>query len=207
MHAVTDDRVLALPDVLERAAALAAGPGVAIQLRGRLPAARMLDLADRLREITSRTGTRLIIHDRLDLAMLCAADGVHLPGEGLPTPVVRQAIGGDGLIGRSAHAPAEARSAAAGGADYVFLGNIWETASHPGRRGLGPGTLAEAAPARVVAIGGVTAERAAEAARAGAVGVAAIRALWDAGDPAAAVHTMRVPFECDDLSDSDYGER
>jgi len=195
VHAVTDDRVLRLPDFLERAGALAVGPAVAIQLRGRLDARYMLDLADRLREITSRTGTRLIIHDRVDLAVLCAADGVHLPGSGLPTPAVRQALGPNALIGRSVHAPAEARPAAEEGNDYVFLGNIWGTASHPGRRGLGPAAIGRAGPSLVVAIGGVTAERAAAAARAGAVGVAAIRALWDGEDPAAAVHTMRVPFE------------
>lgn len=195
VHAVTDDRVLARPDFLERAAALALGPAVALHLRGRLPAHRMLALADRLRGLAAASGTLLLVHDRLDIAMLCGADGVHLPSAGLPTAPTRQALGGGALIGRSVHAAAEARSAMDDGNDYVFLGNIWETASHPGRPGLGPAALAEARPARVIAIGGVTPATAALAAQAGAAGVAAIRALWDAEDPAAAARAMRVTFD------------
>ncbi|MDH5196918.1 MAG: thiamine phosphate synthase, partial [Gemmatimonadota bacterium] len=80
VHAVTDDRVLALPDFLERAAALAGVPGCAIHVRGRLPANRLLGLGDAVRTLTAAAGTALIIHDRLDLAMLCHADGAHLPG-------------------------------------------------------------------------------------------------------------------------------
>jgi thiamine-phosphate pyrophosphorylase len=78
--------------------------------------------------------------------------------------------------------------------DYVFLGNIWATASHPGRPFLGPGAIGRALPSRVIAIGGVTPETAPLAAAAGAVGAAAIRALWDADDPAAAAHALRVCF-------------
>ena len=195
VHAVTDDRVLALPDFLERAAAVALGPDCAIHLRGRLPAQRLLDLADRLRALTAATGARLLIHDRVDIAILSGADGVHLPATGLPTGRARDALGPGALIGRSVHAPAEARAAAAEGNDYVFLGNIWETASHPGRPGIGPAGITAARPARVIAIGGVTAATAAQAAGAGAAGVAAIRSLWDAPDPAAAAGALRVLFQ------------
>jgi thiamine-phosphate diphosphorylase len=193
VHAVTDDRVVALPDFLERARALAIGPDVAVQLRARMPGDRILALADTLRAITASTGTRLIIHDRADTARLSGADGVHLPRSGLPTERARGLLPEGALVGRSTHTADEARAAVAG-ADYVFLGNIWETASHPGRRGLGVGALVEAGTSRVIAIGGVTAERAALAAAAGAAGVAAIRALWDAADPAAAVRALRVSF-------------
>jgi thiamine-phosphate pyrophosphorylase len=194
VHAVTDDRVLALPDFLERAAAVALGPDCAIHLRGRLAAERLLDLADRLRTLTAATGARLLIHDRLDIAVLCGADGVHLPATGLPTARARDALGTGALIGRSVHSPTEARAAAAAGNDYVFLGNIWETASHPGRPGIGPAAITAARPARVIAIGGVTPATAARAVEAGATGIAAIRALWDAPDPAAAAGALRVLF-------------
>jgi thiamine-phosphate diphosphorylase len=194
VHAVTDDRVLALPDFLERAAALALGPDWAVHLRGRLPADHLLRLADQLRRLTAGSGTFLLVHDRLDIAILSGADGVHLPATGFPTTRARSALGPAALLGRSVHSPDEARAATADGSDYVFLGNIWETASHPGRPGIGPAALTAALPARVIAIGGVTLTTAALAARAGAAGVAAIRALWDAPDPAAAARTLRVLF-------------
>jgi thiamine-phosphate diphosphorylase len=186
--------VLALPDFLERAAALAQGPECAIHVRGRLAADRLLLLADTLRRVTAETGTRLLIHDRLDIAVLCGADGVHLPAAGIPTPRARDALGRAVLIGRSVHSAAEARAAMGTGNDYVILGNIWETASHPGRAGLGPGAIAAARCAGVIAIGGITPATAPQAARAGATGVAAIRGLWDAPDPAAAARAMRVLF-------------
>ncbi|MDH4043430.1 MAG: thiamine phosphate synthase [Gemmatimonadota bacterium] len=194
VHAVTDDRVLALPDFLERAAALAGVPGCAIHVRGRLPANRLLGLGDAVRTLTAAAGTALIIHDRLDLAMLCHADGAHLPGAGIPASHARALLGPDVLIGRSTHSPAEARAAADAGSDYVFLGNIWETPSHPGRPGIGPDAIRAAPPARTIAIGGITAETAPAAIRAGAAGCAAVRALWDAPDPAAAAHAFRVLF-------------
>lgn len=194
VHAVTDDRVVALPDFLDRARALAVGPDIAIHLRARVSGNRLVSLADSLRDITASAGARLIIHDRADVARLCRADGVQLPGAGIPVERARGLVGEEALIGCSVHAPAEARSAMAAGANYVFLGNIWETPSHPGRPGLGVHAITEANVRGVIAIGGVTAERAALAAEAGAAGVAAIRTLWDAADPAAAVRTLRVSF-------------
>jgi thiamine-phosphate pyrophosphorylase len=190
LHAVTDDRVLRLPDFLDRARALALGPAVALHLRGTLPARELLGLADALRAITAATGTRLMVHDRVDLAGLCDADGVHLPSHGLPVAAVRRLVGDRLLLGRSTHASDHARAAVADGADYAFLGAIWPTASHPDRAPLGPAALRRALPVPVIAIGGVTPPRAAEARAAGACGVAAIRAVWDADDPAAAARAL-----------------
>jgi len=194
VHAITDDRVAALPDFLERARALAIGPDVAIHLRARMPCDHLLSLADTLRAITASTDSRLIIHDRADVARLSGADGVHLPRSGIPVERARELLPERALVGRSTHTADDARAAVVAGADYVFLGNIWETATHPARPGLGVAALAEARSDRVIAIGGVTPERAALAAAAGAAGVAAIRALWDAADPAAAVRALRVSF-------------
>ena len=82
------------------------------------------------------------------------------------------------------------------GADFLVLGNIYDTPSHPGRPALGTGDLREAASLGppVIAIGGVTPEHAPELKSAGAYGVAAIRALWYADDPAAATLSMLVPW-------------
>jgi len=194
VHAVTDDRVLSLPDFLPRAAALALGPDYALHLRGSLEGRALLALADRLRTITAASGTRLLVHDRLDVARLCGADGVHLPAAGLPTRASRALLTPPALLGRSTHSAVEAREAAAEGCDYVFLGNIWETATHPGRAPIGTDAISAGRSASVIAIGGVTATTAPAAAAAGATGVAAIRALWDAPDPAAAAHALRVCF-------------
>jgi len=194
VHAVTDDRVLALPDFLSRAAALALGPEYAVHLRGSLEGRALLALADRLRVLTAATDTRLIVHDRLDVTRLCGADGAHLPAAGVPTLSARGLVAPPALLGRSTHTAAEARRATEEGCDYVFLGNIWETASHAGRAPLGADAIGDAQPGSVIAIGGVTAATAPLAAAAGALGVAAIRALWDAPDPAAAAHALRVCF-------------
>jgi thiamine-phosphate pyrophosphorylase len=194
VHAVTDDRVLALPDFFERAAALALGPAFAIHLRGRLPGRVCLDVAGRLVAIAAASGTAVLVHDRVDVALLAGASGAHLPAAGPPCERVRVLLGRERLLGRSVHSAAEARSAATDGSDYAILGNIWETPSHPGRPGLGPAALRGGAAVPAIAIGGVTVATAAQAAAAGAHGVAAIRALWDADDPAAAARAMRVLF-------------
>ena len=191
---MTDNRVLSLPDFLDRARALALGPAYAIHLRGSLSGGALLDLADALRRLTAPSGARLMVHDRLDVARLAGADGVHLPAAGLPPSAVRALLGPEPLLGRSTHSPAAARAAAAEGVDYVFLGNIWETASHPGRPPLGAGAIRDALPTPVIAIGGVTPETAPLAAAAGAAGAAAIRSIWDAADPAAAARALRVCF-------------
>jgi thiamine-phosphate pyrophosphorylase len=95
------------------------------------------------------------------------------------------------VVGRSCHSVHDARSALNAGADYVFLGPVWRTASHVERAPLGDGALRDASPVgRVVAIGGVTLERVALCRAAGAWGVACISALWDAADPGATARAM-----------------
>jgi len=82
------------------------------------------------------------------------------------------------------------------GADYLLVGNVYETSSHPGRPGKGLGLVRDAASLGlpVIAIGGMDAARAAEAQEAGAYGVAAIAALWWAADPAAAALALLAPW-------------
>lgn len=179
--------MLSLPDLDERARALGRSTAVALHVRSAtLPAAARLDLATRFRLLAHC----VLINDRADLVAPASADGVHLPGNGIPVPVARDLLGPAALVGRSVHHPHEARAQAALGADYVFLGPIWKTPSHPGVPGLGLEAVAEAKPARVIAIGGITPERAAACLEAGAWGVAAISALWLCDDPAAAVEAF-----------------
>lgn len=196
VHAVTDNRVAALPQLVELAHTVAAAGRVAIQLRApALSGAALLDLARRLRRALAGTASELLVNDRADVARLCGAAGVHLPGEGLPAAAARDLLPAGSWIGRSVHSAEEARRAAAEGSDYVLLGPIWETPTHPRRAPLGPEAIGRAQPARVIAIGGVTAERVPVCREAGAYGVAAIRAVWDAPQPKAVVERMLLSLE------------
>jgi thiamine-phosphate pyrophosphorylase len=192
---VTDRRATAgrpLIEVVERC--LAAGLP-AVQLREKdLAAGELLDLARALRGATARHGARLLVNDRVDVALAVAADGVQLPEAGLPPAVGRGLIGPDRLLGVSTHSPEAVGAAGEAGADFVLFGPVYDT---PSKRAFGeprgPGSLAVAcrgARVPVLAIGGVTAARVPELAGAGAAGVAVIRALLEAGDPAAATREL-----------------
>ena len=191
LHAVTSSQILTLPDLGDRARAIGHSPDVALHVRSRdLPGRALTRLAARVGEATEQAGAWVFVNDRADVALLAGVRGVHLPADGLPTDRVRDLVGPDVWIGRSTHTPEEARRATDAGADYVFLGPIWETPSHPGRPGLGPGIIEDAQPARVVAIGGITPDRIPACRDAGAYGVAAVAALWHADDPGSAAATM-----------------
>lgn len=125
--------------------------------------------------LTRGTNTRIVVGDRADVALSAGADGVHLAAGGAPVERIR-ALGPAGwLVGRSAHSPAEL--ALASSADYVVFGTVFATDSKPGVEGQGITALADATRAvdiPVLAIGGVTLERARVCLTAGAAGIAAI---------------------------------
>ena len=122
------------------------------------------------------TGARVMVNDRLDVALAAGAHGVHLPERGLAIADVR-ALAPALVVGVSCHS---ASAAAASTADLVQLGPIWDTPGKPSP--LGPAALTEARRAmpggRLVAIGGIDPARAAIARDHGADAVAAIRAVW-----------------------------
>jgi thiamine-phosphate pyrophosphorylase len=191
LHIVTDDALLGEPDFAARAAALldAGGGDVALHLRAAtLPARAFLELAEPLAVEALRTGALLQINDRIDVA-LAVRCGAHLGVRGIPLPEARRLLG-NAPLGYSAHGTEEARIAEADGADYLFLGTIFPTASHPDRTAAGPALLERTVPAArvpVLAIGGITPERARQARAAGAYGVAVISGVWGAPDPEAAL--------------------
>ena len=144
-----------------------------IWLRDRdMPAAERRDLAGRLLAITRRHGAFLSIGGDLDLAV--AADGVHL-GAGASVAAARRKLGPGALIGISAHGEADIAAAQAAGADYATLSPIYPTQSKPGYGpvlGLAAITQAARSALPVLALGGLTAERATACMRAGAAGIA-----------------------------------
>jgi len=143
-------------------AALRGGADV-VQLRTKgVPDAQRLAWARALREATREHGALLVINDRVDIALLADADGVHLGADDLPIRDARRLLGPDGIIGATANTIELAQQAEAAGADYVGCGAMFASSTKPDREAVGPGRLAEVAAAvrvPVFAIGGITVER------------------------------------------------
>jgi thiamine-phosphate pyrophosphorylase len=211
IHLVTDRHRLCpqatawsdVADALERQAADAAEAGVSVlQLRERdLDAGRLADLAGALQRRVEGSTTVVVINDRADVAMAAGVGGVHLRSHGPDVASVR-VIGPRGwVVGRSVHSAPDI--AAQQEADYLLFGTMFPSRSKPGFTGQGAQALALAVAAGrvpVVAIGGVTPDRAEACARAGAAGVAAIGLFLPAGrEPEAlgvrdAVRALREAF-------------
>jgi len=192
LHAITDERVAGRADLSQRATALAAGARDRLTLHARGPALtgrELYTLARRMMDLCPRA--HLFVNDRVDVALAVRAHGVQLRRTSL-APAEARALGPDWWIGRSVHDADEARAAQAAGADYLVVGPVFATATHPDRPPLGARALEQITRIGlpVIAIGGVTPERIASLRAAGAYGVAAITGLWDATDPAAAARQM-----------------
>ena len=181
-----------LLDVLT--SALAAGVR-AIQLRERdLSSRDLLRLARDVQRLTIASGAQLLINDRVDVAMTLDNVGVHLRANSLPVTVARKLLGGQRVIGLSAHSVDEVVRGEAEGADYVVLGPVYETPSKAMYGApLGVRALEEACRrirVPVIGIGGVTATRARDVRRVGAFGVAVVTAVLAADDVERAVREL-----------------
>lgn len=194
--AVTDDDRIQRPDYLARLEELVAAGCPAIWLRAkRMPAGAFLSRALEASERCRPSGTELWIGDRADVARLVGADALQLSGRGLPVAAARRVVGEHTRVGRSVHGIGSSIAAANEGADYLVVGTIFASASHPGIEPAGADRLREVGSALeragrsipLLGIGGMTPERAASAITAGAAGVAALRALWEAERPEDAV--------------------
>jgi thiamine-phosphate pyrophosphorylase len=184
---VTDRR--RRPPVEQAAEAAAAGVDI-IHIRERdLDAAELSAL---VRDITAvvraspGSSTKVVVNDRVDVAVACGADGVHLRGDSMPAVRVRRMTPDGFLIGRSVHSAEEA-SAAAAGADYLVAGTVFPTPSKPGHAAVlglpGLSAIAHAVSLPVLAIGGMSVERSSEVAGAGARGLSAIGLFADPDRP------------------------
>ena len=144
-----------------------------IQVREKdLPARELLNLVIRIRDIAKGSPTRVLVNDRLDVAMAAGIDGVHLPGNGLPAPRVREFVK---LMGVSVHSVEEALEAEAARADFVVFGPVFAT---PGKSPAGLEALSGVVGRMripVLAIGGINEQNASQVMDAGAAGIAAIR--------------------------------
>jgi thiamine-phosphate pyrophosphorylase len=191
LHVVTDDEVMARRDFVGLASdMLRQGEGkIALHLRGpRTSGARLYRVTGELR----RYRESLVVNDRVDVALAAGLRRVHLGARSLPPGVARSILGEDALLGVSTHAASGVRAAAAEGADWIFVGTIYPTPSHPGEPGRGLGAVkeatAEAQDLPVLAIGGVGPEHVRGIREAGAHGAAVIRGVWGAVDPLLAIN-------------------
>jgi thiamine-phosphate pyrophosphorylase len=171
---VTDRR---RTDPVDQARAAAAAGIDFIQVRERdLEAAALAALVRAVLDATRGSGTRVLVNDRLDVALATGAHGVHLRADSFPVAAARHAGPPGFLVGRSVHSVDEAVGAS--GADYLVAGTVFPTASKPGQPmhlgAAGLERIVAATRTPVLAIGGVTLDTAAAIAGAGAAGIAAI---------------------------------
>jgi thiamine-phosphate pyrophosphorylase len=211
---VTDRRTLALatpsdllPSLVRKMEATASAGVDWIQIREKDLSAKELAALTRealLRSTSSSEGradaTRILVNDRLDVALTEGAGGLHLGENGLPVAeakrlVEKHAPREDFLIGVSCHSLEAAKSAAGDGAGYIFFGPVFATPSKAAfgtPQGLGPlAEVCRSIAAPVLAIGGITLDNAAACLAAGARGIAAIRLFQDASNPSAVIAALR----------------
>lgn len=197
--------------LLEKIEAVAAAGVDWIQLREKDLSAKESDLLTRevLRRVSKLAidvpaSPRILVNDRLDVALAEPSDGVHLGENSLPVEDARRlllafrtthALARDFLIGVSCHSLEAAKSAAAAGADYIFFGPVFATpskAAYGAPQGLE--RLAEVCSSvniPILAIGGISLANAASCFSAGASGIAAIRLFQESADPVGVVRALR----------------
>ena len=196
VYVITESRQARGRSHQEIAEAAIRGGATAVQLRMKdEPARAIFDAARTIAPLCRAAGVALIVNDRVDVALMAGADGVHIGQDDLPAPEVRALMGPRALIGVSAATVEEAVAAERAGADYVGVGSIYATATKADAGApVGLGRVTEIRPAvrlPIVGIGGITPGNAAAVIRAGAQGVAVITAVTLADDMSAVVRRLR----------------
>jgi thiamine-phosphate diphosphorylase len=182
--------------LLGRLAAAAEAGATMVQVRERqFDDRQLLRFVEEVIAAVRAAGTLVLLNDRSDIALAAGADGVHLKSDGPAVDDVRRLVSPDFMVGRSVHSMPEAESVAATACDYLLFGTIFHSSSKPGDHPT-TGVDALAAVCRsvtkpVLAIGGITVDRAAEIAAAGAAGMAAISLFSESRDIAGTVRALR----------------
>jgi thiamine-phosphate pyrophosphorylase len=155
---------------------------------------RFLEVALRASRILRQMHIPLIVNDRIDIALSCEADGVHLGQEDLPLPYARKILGQERIIGISVNTQKEALEAESGGADYIGVGPIFPTASKEKTGSIlsleSLRSIRQKVKIPILAIGGITAETAGEVVSSGADGIAVISAIMGAGSISTATKNL-----------------
>lgn len=146
---------------------------------------RFIYLAQRIRELTSHFGAAFIVNDRVDIAKISNADGVHLGQDDIPVSYAREILGDNAIIGVSTHCPEHAKKAITDGADYIGVGPVFKTPTKPSKDPVGLEYVKWAADNVNIpffAIGSIDTDNIKEVVQAGAKRVAVIRAIMYADD-------------------------
>ena len=197
IYLITDARPLVAPleSFLERC--IEAGVGM-VQLRdNELSDGALLATASRCAKVCHHTGALFILNDRVDVALLSGADGVHVGQDDIPVSSVRALTGPDFIVGLSTHSQAQIAHAQTQPVDYIGVGPIHETPTKPGRPAVGLELVRHAAGKSGVpffAIGGLNPTNVREAIEAGAGRISVLRCVTQAVDPGAAVRALLAHF-------------
>ncbi|HZM81370.1 MAG TPA: thiamine phosphate synthase [Candidatus Limnocylindrales bacterium] len=194
IHLITDSRPGRDPVEQVRTLLPVATPDLVVQFRPHdsWTDRAAFEAATAIVELCRTKCVKVLINDRVDIAVAVDADGAHVGADDLPVPATRRLLGPERILGATARTPAAARLAMSQGADYVGVGPCYFSSTKHGLpEPLGPQGVAAIAPwARVIAIGGVTHERVPDLLNAGAHGVAVIAAVADAADPMRALASL-----------------
>ena len=170
------------------ASALEGGVDI-LQLREKNMAAnKVLELGKKIKQLCVQYDTTFIVNDRVDIAMILEADGVHLGQDDLDIFSAREILGPNAIVGISTHAPEQALKAVADGADYIGVGPVFTTPTKPGRVAVGleyAKWTAENIEIPAFAIGGIDLENCQEVLNIGIKKIAVVRAIINAASPQA----------------------
>ncbi|MDQ0191789.1 thiamine phosphate synthase [Paenibacillus wynnii] len=168
-----------------------------IHLREKHRSARELMAAAEELLRTGLPSAKLIINDRIDVALAVGARGVQLPWHSL-TPVEARALAPHLRLGRSIHSPEEAEEANSQGADFCLFGHVFTSTSKPGQPERGLAQLAQTVRISripVIAIGGITPDHVSQIMKQGAAGIAVISGICGSEDPVSAVKAYRASLQ------------
>jgi len=168
------------------ASALEGGVDV-LQLREKkMSANRILELGKKIKQLCLQYDTTFIINDRIDIAALLEADGVHLGQDDLDVKSAREILGANAIVGISTHAPEQALKAVADGADYIGVGPVFATPTKEGRIPVGleyVKWVSENITLPAFAIGGIDLENCNQVFEAGIKKLGVVRAIINAPSP------------------------
>lgn len=201
LHVITDETVQSRFSHLEIAVLAAEGGASTVQFREKRgwPTADLVRVTRLMRERLAERGVRLIVNDRVDVAAVGEADGVHLGPRDLDPEWARRLLGPEAVIGATANDLDRARVAERGPVGYLGVGPVYGTASKrdpaPALGIDGLRRIVAAVEVPVVAIGNMTPERVPEVLAAGAHGVAVLSDVLRAADPVARVAAFAAAIE------------